>query len=206
MGDLTKDFSEEEFASSDGAPMPNEYRAKRLELAQNLQALRDRLGQAINIHSGFRSAAHNATLSNSASSSQHLTARAADISVDGKTAAEVYCLIEDMIRRKRMKQGGLGIYPTHVHYDVRGTMARWEKDAPKPQCTPIPINDEPEEDDMAVIITVAGTRKNYVTNFVVRRLIKSAAERNEMVEAGLPPKIHQVSEATMKAIPIQPSA
>lgn len=57
-----------------------------------------------------------------------------------------------------------------------------------------------KEDDMAVIITADGTR-NYVTNFVQRRFIKSKEEREEMVRAGLPPTIYTVPQATLDAIP-----
>ncbi len=50
---------------------------------------------------------------------------AADIKVSGMTPKEVALVIEGLIEQGKMKQGGIGIYPSWVHYDVRGTKARW---------------------------------------------------------------------------------
>jgi hypothetical protein len=38
---------------------------------------------------------------------------------------EVFAIIEDLIDRGDMLQGGLGLYNTFVHYDIRKTKARW---------------------------------------------------------------------------------
>lgn len=59
----------------------------------------------------------------------------------------------------------------------------------------------PLADDTAVMVTVAGSRRNYVTDFVTRRHIRSANEREELVKAGLPAQIHEVSQSTLDAIP-----
>jgi hypothetical protein len=37
----------------------------------------------------------------------------------------VHKIILDLIEEGKMKQGGLGLYSSFVHYDVRGTKARW---------------------------------------------------------------------------------
>ena len=37
-------------------------------------------------------------------------------------------LVEKLIKESKMKQGGLGLYPREngwIHYDTRGTKARW---------------------------------------------------------------------------------
>ena len=39
--------------------------------------------------------------------------------------AEVFVIIEDLIDMGHMLQGGLGLYDTFVHYDIRKTKARW---------------------------------------------------------------------------------
>jgi hypothetical protein len=39
--------------------------------------------------------------------------------------AEVKNVIELLISEGRMEQGGIGLYPTFVHYDIRGEKARW---------------------------------------------------------------------------------
>lgn len=58
------------------------------------------------------------------------------------------------------------------------------------------------EGAMAVIVKAPGSDTNYVTNFVVRRPIKTAKERQEMIRAGLLPTVHQISEETLKSIPV----
>ena len=50
---------------------------------------------------------------------------AADIKVKGMTPKQVKAVIEDLIDDGIMKQGGVGIYKTFVHYDVRGKRSRW---------------------------------------------------------------------------------
>jgi uncharacterized protein YcbK (DUF882 family) len=52
---------------------------------------------------------------------------AADIQVSKMTPEQVAKAIELLIAEGKMKEGGLGIYRTWVHYDVRGNKARWKK-------------------------------------------------------------------------------
>jgi len=59
------------------------------------------------------------------SNSQHLLAKASDIVVKNVSPKEVYNAIEKLIESGKMKQGGLGLYDSFVHYDVRGVRARW---------------------------------------------------------------------------------
>ncbi|MGV4470819.1 D-Ala-D-Ala carboxypeptidase family metallohydrolase, partial [Ornithobacterium rhinotracheale] len=58
--------------------------------------------------------------------SHHLQGKAADIRVDGVTPERLASIIERLIYNGKMKQGVLGIYPTFVHYDIRGTKTRWK--------------------------------------------------------------------------------
>ena len=51
--------------------------------------------------------------------SKHLVGKASDISVKGLTPLEVYNTIERLIKNGDMLQGGLGLYDTFVHYDIR---------------------------------------------------------------------------------------
>jgi uncharacterized protein YcbK (DUF882 family) len=74
--------------------------------------------------SGYRTTSHNKKVGG-APKSQHLTASAADISVKSMTPKQLANSIEELIAKGKMKQGGIGIYPTFVHYDIRGTKARW---------------------------------------------------------------------------------
>lgn len=121
---LTENFDRIEFISKDGRDVPAELLPNLIELAHNLQVLRDHLGEPVRILSGYRSPEHNRRIGG-ARNSRHLLAQAADISVRSKTPRQLAAIIERLIATKQMKQGGLGVYPGFVHYDVRGTKARW---------------------------------------------------------------------------------
>jgi len=54
-----------------------------------------------------------------------MLAKAADIKVAGLTPTEVKAAIEALIAEGAMKKGGVGLYKTFTHYDVRGRNARW---------------------------------------------------------------------------------
>ena len=57
--------------------------------------------------------------------SQHLTAKAGDLKVSGMSTDDLRDTIIALIDAGKMKQGGVGRYDTFVHYDIRGTKARW---------------------------------------------------------------------------------
>lgn len=122
---LTKNFSKSEFDSKDGAEMPHEILLNVIKLAHSLQKLRDELDAPITINSGYRSPSHNKKVGG-AVASRHLTGRAADIDVKGFTSEYVARTIEQLILSGDMIQGGIGIYDTFVHYDIRGVRARWD--------------------------------------------------------------------------------
>jgi uncharacterized protein YcbK (DUF882 family) len=52
---------------------------------------------------------------------------ASDLQVAGMTPSELAEEIEGLIKQGKMKQGGMGVYPTFVHYDFRGKRIRWKK-------------------------------------------------------------------------------
>ena len=124
MAKLTTNFSLEEFNSKCGRPIPNNVLPNIIELAKNLQILRNSVNKSISITSGYRSPEHNAKVKG-AKDSQHIKGTAADIKVVGMTPKEVALVIEGLIASGKMKQGGIGIYPSWVHYDIRGVKARW---------------------------------------------------------------------------------
>jgi uncharacterized protein YcbK (DUF882 family) len=122
---LTKDFHLSEFACKDGTPVPEQYYENVKKVAENLQVLRDAIGEPVFISgSGYRTPEHNKKVGG-APKSQHLTASAADISVKSLTPKQLAAKIERLIKDRKMKQGGIGIYPGFVHYDIRGRAARW---------------------------------------------------------------------------------
>jgi uncharacterized protein YcbK (DUF882 family) len=122
---LTKNFTKAEFESKDGAIMPDNVLSNIKILAKNLQVLRDEIGLSIKVNSGYRSAEYNKKVGG-ALNSQHLQGKASDLSVSGKTPKEVSDIIEKLINSGKMQQGGIGIYNTFTHYDIRGNKARWD--------------------------------------------------------------------------------
>lgn len=124
MAKITTNFSLEEFKCKDGSEIPNDVLPNIIELANNLQVLRDAIGKSITINSGYRSPKYNAKIGG-VKDSQHVKGKASDLRVSGMTPKELAEVIEELIKRKKMKEGGIGIYPNFTHYDIRGTKARW---------------------------------------------------------------------------------
>ena len=123
---LSTNFNLDEFASADGTAPSGEVLKNLTELAKNLEVLRKHIGQPIRVTSGFRSKEYNRKVKG-ATNSFHVLGMAADIQVSKMTPEQVAKAIELLIAQGKMKEGGLGIYRTWVHYDVRGTKARWKK-------------------------------------------------------------------------------
>mgnify|MGYP006282664041 CR=1 FL=1 len=121
---LTQNFSKIEFESRDGSDMPDDVLNNLKELAKNLQKLRDHFGEPIHINSAYRSPAHNARVGGSPNS-QHLLGKAADMSMKNYSPKQVSLVIEKMINAGKISEGGVGLYNGFVHYDIRGSRARW---------------------------------------------------------------------------------
>ena len=122
---MTKNFSKEEFDCNDGSEMPINIYHNMVKVANQLQTLRDYIGKPIQVNSAWRSEEYNASIGG-VKNSQHIMGRAADIVIKGMTPIEVSKIIEELISKGDMLQGGLGIYSSFVHYDIRGTKARWD--------------------------------------------------------------------------------
>lgn len=121
---LTKNFNSQEFDCRDGTPVPIPLLDNVLELAKNLQVLRDDIGEPIHVNSGYRTPAYNKKIGG-APASQHLKAKAADITAKGFTPRQLAARIEKLIKEKKLWFGGIGIYPGFVHVDIRKNKARW---------------------------------------------------------------------------------
>ena len=123
---LTKNFSLHEFACKDGSETPQEIIYNLQKLANQLQVVRNFTGKRITINSGYRSPEYNRRVGGVVNS-QHVLGRAADIVVEGFTPKEVSNIIEDLICRCDMEQGGLGTYSVFTHYDIgyNGKKRRW---------------------------------------------------------------------------------
>lgn len=121
---LENNFSLKEFRCKDGTDVPDELMDNVKKLAKNLQVLRDHIQKPITIISGYRTPEYNKKCGG-VKRSQHLLAKAADIVVSGMTSLEVRDTIIQLIKDGEMDSGGVGIYPTFTHYDVRGRNSRW---------------------------------------------------------------------------------
>ncbi|GLB51710.1 hypothetical protein NBRC110019_07490 [Neptunitalea chrysea] len=128
---LTENFNKSEFECKDGSVMPYSVLQNVKELAKNLQVLRDYLGVPITLTNGYRSPHYNDVVLPSrgyktSKNSQHKKGKAGDIKAQGKSPLQVKSAIEHLIATGKMKQGGVGIYKTFIHYDIRGYRARWD--------------------------------------------------------------------------------
>lgn len=86
-----------------------------------LEEIRDHFGgKPVNINSGYRCPAHNASVGG-ASGSRHMEGDATDIWIEGVSPSLVYDYACEIIGGC----GGVGKYDTFTHIDVRGTKARW---------------------------------------------------------------------------------
>ncbi len=122
---ISKNFNRSEFACKCGCGFDN----ISFVLVNSLQALRDFFARPVRVTSGCRCVEHNAAVGGG-EKSQHLHGLAADIKVDGMTAQEVYDWFE-----RRGWLGGLGIYESWVHADVRQQQVRGTTgDAERPAC------------------------------------------------------------------------
>jgi uncharacterized protein YcbK (DUF882 family) len=121
---LTENFSLHEFDCNDGTPVPDELLGNVEALAKQLQILRDYLKEPVRINSAYRHANYNKRIGG-APDSMHVRAMAADITVKSKTPKQVKAIIERLIKAKKLKFGGIGLYAGFVHVDIREAYARW---------------------------------------------------------------------------------
>lgn len=128
MGDLSKHFSRSEFACKGvdccgGVAPISERLIAALEALRELACLEfPDAPVAFFVASGFRCLKHNRTLG-SRDSSLHTLGMAADIQPHGLYPHHLALLAEQI---PDFAAGGIGVYPTFVHLDVRtGGPARW---------------------------------------------------------------------------------
>ncbi len=113
---VSKNFKVSEFACEDGSdPI---FIAP--ELVTVLQKIRTYFGKPVTINSAYRTPTHNKKVGGK-TYSQHLYGTAADIVVKGVTPKKVAAYVEKIMPSK----GGIGIYSSFVHVDVRKAKSRW---------------------------------------------------------------------------------
>ena len=123
---LTPNFSFHEFTRKCHDTLPTALRPNLNELTKNLQVIRNHIHQPIIVISGYRSLRCNARVKGAAKS-QHMHAKAADIVVKNMAHRDLQKAILKLIHEGKISDGGVGLYRTHVHYDIRGSRSRWHK-------------------------------------------------------------------------------
>ena len=113
---LSTNFTVEEFACKDGSDAV--LVAPRLVMV--LQSIRSHFGAAVTINSGYRTPQYNTKVGGVANS-QHCYGTAADITVRGQKPAAVAAYARELMP----DWGGVGIYGSFCHIDVRETRSDW---------------------------------------------------------------------------------
>ena len=110
-------FTVKEFACSDGSDVV----FVSPDLVKILQQIRDHFKAPVTINSGYRTVTKNKAVGGAAYS-QHLYGLAADIVVKGVAPKDVYAYADSLMPYT----GGVGLYATFVHVDVRKAKSRWK--------------------------------------------------------------------------------
>lgn len=113
---LSANFKVSEFACKDGSDTV----FISLYLVWVLQQIRDHFGKPVIITSAYRNDAYNKKVGG-AKYSQHKYGMAADIYINGVSPATIAAYVETIMPNT----GGIGIYSSFVHVDVRTARARW---------------------------------------------------------------------------------
>lgn len=93
-----------------------------LATARYLDAVRCHLGnRRIYITSWYRDSATNSRVGG-AKNSRHLYGDGVDFTREEQHPGDTYLILD----KWHGDRGGLGLYPTHVHIDLRGYRARWD--------------------------------------------------------------------------------
>lgn len=165
---ITPHFRSKEFNCKDGTHVPNQYMPNVKALAQQLEVLRAALGnKPIIITSGYRTPAHNKKVGG-ADNSQHLTASAADIVVKGVPPEQIAATLQQLITAGKIKEGGVGLYDNFVHYDIRGTAARWDNRKKKVNTLPANTpNSEGNEDLQSEQLTPVDNGKSQYFSYLI---------------------------------------
>jgi hypothetical protein len=114
---LSDNFTVSEFRCKDGSDKV----LIDTDLVSILQKIRTHFGKPLTINSAYRNATYNKKIGG-ASRSQHVYGTAADIVVKGVKPEEVAKYAEFLMPNK----GGIGLYSTFTHVDVRASRARWK--------------------------------------------------------------------------------
>lgn len=119
-------FELPDFASKDGGAFTDEALLNIPIVAEQLDVISKHFGKKIEINSAFRTLAHNERIGGE-KNSYHLKGMAVDIFIKGVKPRVLYGQIQMLMTAGKIMKGGLGLYNTFVHYDIRGHFATWDK-------------------------------------------------------------------------------
>jgi uncharacterized protein YcbK (DUF882 family) len=119
----TRSFVLQELRCHDGTAVPERHWSNALAVMKRAQVLRDRIGEPLQVLSGYRTAAWNRRVGGAAHS-QHLTASAMDLVARTLTPVELHRVYLELIGAGLVEDGGLGLYPSFIHIDI-GRPRRW---------------------------------------------------------------------------------
>lgn len=113
---LSANFKVREFACLDGS----DTIFVSDELVKILQKVRNHFGASVIINSAYQTEAHNKKVGGSANS-QHKYGMAADIRINGVSPKTIATYLNTLMPNS----GGIGVYSSFVHIDVRTKKTRW---------------------------------------------------------------------------------
>jgi uncharacterized protein YcbK (DUF882 family) len=128
---LSKHFVVEEFDCHDGTKVQKrDYDGLEYLCRKFLEPLRAKYG-AVSVHSGFRTTSYNRSVGGASNSFHVYTAhdgndQAADVSCARGNPTQWHAFLRKIRSDKRNGKGGLGLYSTFVHCDIRDEQADWK--------------------------------------------------------------------------------
>lgn len=150
---LSNNFVVSEFRCKDGS----DKILIDTELVETLQQIRDHFGKPVTINSAYRNATYNKKVGG-ASKSQHVYGTASDIVVKGVKPEEVAQYAEFLMPNK----GGIGLYGTFTHVDVRANRSRWKNNGKEFSVSGFP-GYAPKADPIAEVVS-ALNKRSIITN------------------------------------------
>jgi uncharacterized protein YcbK (DUF882 family) len=127
---LSAHFTVEEFDCHDGTKVQSrDYNGLKYLCRIYLEPLRAKYGP-VKINSGFRTASYNRAIGGAPNSFHIYTIhdgndQAADISCRNGSPRQWHAFLNGIRAKQRKGKGGLGLYPTFVHCDIRDYKADW---------------------------------------------------------------------------------